>query len=285
MEKDMAKKRAPKNESTPRRALWSGVLSFGLVAIPVRMVTALRDREGLAMHLLHGKDGGRIQNEHFCAIEGKKVPWDEIVHGYELAKDRYAVVTDEELTQLRPKSTQEIAIEQFVSAHEIDPVLYDRAYYLEPDAKGRRAYALLLDTLLEEGKVGVARVVLRTREHLAALMPRERALVLLLLHFAEDVLPLANVDPARGADGVKPAEKKAARMLVDAMTEPFDARDYKDTYAAELRKLLAAREKGAPPPRPVAPPAATNVIDLASMLEKSLASTRSKGRPARRAAR
>jgi DNA end-binding protein Ku len=256
------------------RAIWNGVISFGLVSIPVRLVPAVREREALAMHLLHAKDRGRIQNRHVCEVDGKEVPWDQIVHGYEYEKGRYAVVTDEELAKLRPESTQAIEILEFVAAAEIGPMLFDKPYYLEPEKRGLHAYVLLREALVESGKVGIAKVVLRTREHLAALEPSGDALVLGLMHFAEEIVEAPHFDVPAG-QAAKPAEKKAALMLVNAMTKPFDLHEHHDTYRNELRKLLEKRAHGAPLPKSKTPKA-TNVIDLATVLERSLAAQRGK---------
>jgi DNA end-binding protein Ku len=262
------------------RAIWNGVVSFGLVTIPVRLVPAVRERENLAMHLLHGKDHGRIHNKHVCEVDGKEVPWAELVHGYEYEKGRYAVITDEELAKLRPESTQSVEILEFVDAAEIDPMLFDKAYYLEPEKRGLHAYALLREALAESGKVGIAKVVLRTREHLAALEPSGRALVLGLMHFAEEIIEAPHVD-VPGGQGAKPTEKKAALMLINAMTKRFDLREHRDTYRDELRKLLDKRAQGAPLPKSKTPKP-TNVIDLAAVLERSLAAERGKNAVAKK---
>ncbi len=267
---------ATRAEAPTRRSIWNGAISFGLVTIPVRLVTAARDTEGLALHLLHEKDRGRIRNRRVCEAEDREVPWNEIVHGFEYERGQYAVVTDEELAALRPESTQTIEIVQFADATEVDPMLYDKPYYLAPERRGKRAYALLRETLVESGRLGIARVVIRTREHVAVLKPSGDALVLVLLRYAEQLLDARGLDlPPRSEHG-SPAERRSAQMLLDAMTQPFDIAAYHDTRHAELEKLLAKRARGEKVPAAPAKAAPTNVVDLASVLERSLAAAKGK---------
>ncbi len=253
--------------------MWTGVLGFGLVSIPVRLMPASRESDGLALHLLHAEDHGRIRNKHVCELDGAEVPWSDIVRGYEYERGSYAVVTDEELAKLRPESTQTIDIVQFSEASEVDPLLYDRPYYVAPEKRGQRAYGLLREALESSGKVGIARIVLRTREHLAALQPHGDALVLVLLRYSDELLDARGLDlPARN-ERASEAERRTARMLLDEMTEPFDVRTFHDTHHEQLEKLLADRARGKKVP--VAKPRpATNVVDLAAILERSLSAAK-----------
>jgi DNA end-binding protein Ku len=241
----------------------------------VRLVEASRSSDGLALHLLHAKDHGRIRNKRVCEVDGAEVPWPEIVRGYEYEPGRYAVVTDEELVALRPERTQTIEIVQFADAAEVDPMLYDRPYYVAPEKRSKHAYALLRSTLEASGKVGVARLVLRTREHLAALKPHGDALVLVLLRFGDELLDTRGIDlPARD-ERMSEAERRVARTLLDEMTEPFDQRAFRDTYQEQLERLLEKRAQGERLPA-AKPRAATNVVDLADVLQRSLATARQK---------
>jgi DNA end-binding protein Ku len=258
------------------RAIWDGVVSFGLVTIPVKLFPAVREREGLAMHLLHAKDMGRVRNNHVCEVDGREVPWSEVVHGYEYERGKYAVVSDEELKALRPASTQTIDIVEFVDAAQIDPVLFDKPYYLAPEKKSRRPYALLRDALEDSGKVGIAKIVLRTKEHLAALKATGDALVIELMRFAEEIVDAGTLDLPSKREPGRAEEKKAALMLIDAMTAPFDAREFKDSFGDELRRLLKARASGQPLPKASAPRPA-NVVDLVSVLKQSLQAKKNNG--------
>jgi DNA end-binding protein Ku len=258
------------------RAIWDGVVSFGLVTIPVKVFPAVREREGLAMHLLHGKDMGRVRNNHVCEVDGREVPWSEVIHGYEYERGKYAVVSDEELKALRPASTQTIDIVQFVDGAQIDPIFFDKPYYLAPEKKSRRPYALLRDALEESGKVGIAKMVLRTKEHLAAIKASGDALVVELMRFAEEIVDVGTLDLPSATERGRPQEKKAALLLIDAMTTRFDISEFEDSFGGELRKLLKARANGQPLPKTAAPRPA-NVVDLVSVLKQSLAAKKKNG--------
>ncbi len=206
------------------------------------------------------RDASRTSASARCAA--KRFSWNQIVRGYEHEKGQYVTIDDQELATLRPEATQAVEIQAFVNRDEIDPMLFDAPYYLQPEARGRRAYALLRDALVKTGKVGIAQVVLRTRAHLAALTPVGDALVVELLHYPHEVIPAKEVELPSGATKSKAAEMKAAEMLIDAMARPFDASEYKDDYEQKLRAALDARAKGHAVQRtkPKAPNA-TNVVD------------------------
>jgi DNA end-binding protein Ku len=254
--------------------MWTGILGFGLVSIPVRLMPASRESDGLPLHLLHADDHGRIRNKHVCELDGAEVSWSSIVRGYEYERGRYAIVTDEELAKLRPESTQTVDIVQFADASEVDPMLYDRPYYVAPERRGKHAYALLRSTLESSGKVGIARVVLRTREHLAVLEPHGDALVLVLLRYADELLGEQGIAFPQREERASEAERRIARTLLDQMTEPFDIRAFHDTHHEQLEKLLAQRARGKKVPVAKARPA-TNVVDLAGVLERSLSAAKS----------
>jgi DNA end-binding protein Ku len=254
-------------------AIWTGSISFGLVTIPVKLFPAVRADEDVHFHFLHAKDHGRLKNVRRCEVCGKEIPWSETVRGYEYEKGKYVVVDDDELKTMRPEATQSVEIQAFVGRDEIDPMLFDTPYYLEPDKRGRRAYALLRDALAKTGKVGVAQVILRTRAHLAVLSPHGSALIVELLHYPHEIVPAKEIDlpPAREKAGT--AEMKSAEMLIAAMVQPFDASAYKDDYEEKLAAMLDARARGKVKKQtePKAPKA-TNVVDLAEVLRRSLAS-------------
>jgi DNA end-binding protein Ku len=276
------------------RAIWTGSVSFGLVSIPVRLLPAVRADEDVHFHYLHAKDGGRLHNVRRCEICGKDVPWDQTQRGFEWEKGRFVTLEDEERKALLPEASQTVEIQSFVARDEIDPKLFDTPYYLEPDKRGAHAYALLRDALEAADKVGIAQVVLRTRAHLAAVVPDGRGLVLELLHYAHEILPATRPTAQKARDAkARGAELKTARMLIDAMVRPFDPEEYRDDYEARLRQLLQAKARGKAPPTPShQAPRATNVVDLADVLQRSLERQRtvkkaSRGRAtsSRRAAR
>src|ERR1700736_3467372 len=195
-------------------AIWTGSINFGLVTIPVKLYTAVRGNE-LHFNFLHGKDKGRINNIRVCSVCGKKVDWNDLVRGYEYEKGEYVLLTDEDFKSVNPEATQSVDIVEFVDQKEIDPMFYDTPYYLEPEKKGRHAYALLREALAKSGKVGIARVVIRTREHLAALRPQGEALVLEIMHYADEIVSPESFDLPAKREKTPPTEVKAAMMLLD----------------------------------------------------------------------
>jgi len=259
-------------------AIWSGSINFGLVSIPVKLFTAVRSgKNDIAFNFLHKKDKGRIKNERVCSVDGKTVPWDEIVRGYEYEKGQYVILTDEDIKKASVEATQSVDIVQFVDAKEINPMLYDTPYYLEPDKKGRHAYALLREALKKSGKVGVAQVVIRTREHLAALRPLGDALVLETLHYADELMPYDQFELPPAKEKTPPTEMKAAMMLIDTMSEKFDLESFHDTYKEKLLTMIQARAKGKPLPKIKGKaPQPTNVVNIMDVLQRSLSERRGK---------
>lgn len=259
-------------------AIWSGSINFGLVSIPVKLFTAVRSgKNDIAFNFLHKKDKGRIKNERVCSVDGKNVPWDEIVRGYEYEKGQYVILTDEDIKKASVEATQSVDIVQFVDAKEINPMLYDTPYYLEPDKKGRHAYALLREALKKSGKVGVAQVVIRTREHLAALRPLGDALVLETLHYADELMPYDQFELPPAKEKTPPTEMKAAMMLIDTMSEKFDPESFHDTYKEKLLTMIQARAKGKPLPKIKGKaPQPTNVVNIMDVLQRSLSERRGK---------
>lgn len=258
-------------------AIWTGSINFGLVTIPVKLQTAIRTND-LRFNFLHKTDEGRINNVRRCSLDGEEVPYTEIVRGYEYEKGQYVILTDEDFDRVNPEATQSVDIVQFVELSEINPMFYDKPYYLEPDKRGRHAYALLREALKAENKVGIAKVVIRSREHLAALKPNGDALVLELMHFADEIVDQASLElPA----GEKPLENemKVAKMLIETMSEPFDAEKFKDTYREEVLAMIDARVAGKEIPKAKSKPAVhDNVVNLMDVLQRSLdESKRSRG--------
>jgi len=253
-------------------AIWSGAINFGLVTIPVKLFTAVRGRSrDLSFNFIHAKDGGRIRYRTFCEKEDREVPRGEIVRGYEYEKGEYVTFTDDELKRLDAENTQSVEIMQFCDLDEIDPMFFDVPYYLEPEKKGRHAYALLRDALRDAKKVGIAKVVLRNREHLAALRPHGDALVLDLMHYNDELVAQSEFEfPPLKAE-VPAGEMKVAKMLIDTMTAEFDPAKFEDTYRERLLQLVEARARGKHVPSAKAKaPAATNVVNLMDVLQRSI---------------
>jgi DNA end-binding protein Ku len=265
-------------------AIWSGAINFGLVTIPVKLQTAIRTND-LRFNFLHKKDEGRINNVRRCSLDGEELSYDDIVRGYEYEKGRYVILSDDDLKSVNPEATQSVDIVQFVDLTEINPMYFDKPYYLEPEKRGRHAYALLREALKTSGKVGIAKVVIRSREHLAALKPNGDALVLELMHFADEIVDQASLDfPA--TEKPHENEMKVAQLLIDTMTEPFDATKFRDEYRDEVLAMIEARAAGKQTEAaPVKAPRHDNVVNLMDVLQKSLEASKKKDRatPARSA--
>jgi DNA end-binding protein Ku len=252
-------------------AIWTGAISFGLVTIPVKLFTAVRSSD-LRFNFLHKADEGRIYNERHCSVCDEKVEYADLVRGYEYEKGRYVIVTDEDLKRVNVEATQSVEIMEFVELEQINPMFFDTPYYLEPEKKGRHAYALLRESLIASGKVGIARVVIRSREHLAALKPNGEALILELMHYADELVAQADFDFPSLKENVAPAELKMAKMLIDTMTaEKFEPEQFHDKYREDVLAMIEARAAGKEVPAgEPARPAASNVVNLMDVLQRSL---------------
>lgn len=250
-------------------AIWSGAINFGLVTIPVKLFTAVKTDE-LSFNMLHAKDEGRIKYERVCSIDGKQVPWDEIVKGYEYEKGQYVILTDEDFAKVNPEATQSVDILEFVELDKINPMFFDKPYYLEPTKQGRHAYALLRDALSKTNRVAIARVVIRTKEYIAAVKPIDDALVLELMHWASEIV---NVGTLEIPDSEKLPEKEMemARMLIDTMSvEAFEPEKFTNKYHDELLQMIDARAAGKELPEPKKAPTRSKVVNLMDVLAKSL---------------
>ncbi len=252
-------------------AIWSGAINFGLVTIPVKLFTAVRTND-LRFNFLHKKDEGRIYNERHCTVCGEKVEYADLVRGYEYEKGRYVTVTDEDLKAVRPEATQSVQIVEFVELDQINPMYFDTPYYLEPEKKGRHAYALLRDALIESKKVAIARVVIRSREHIAAVKPNGEALVLELMHFEDELVDQSGFDFPALSEKVAEGERKIAKMLIDTMSaEEFKPEEFHDKYKEDVLAMIEARANGEEIEAPeIHKPQATNVVNLMDVLQRSL---------------
>jgi DNA end-binding protein Ku len=263
-------------------AIWSGSINFGLVTIPVKLFTAVKT-DDLSFNMLHAKDEGRIKYERICSVDGKPVPWDEIVKGYEYEKGQYVVLTDEDFKKVNPEATQSVDILEFVEIEKINPMFFDKPYYLEPTKQGRHAYALLREALTQSNRVAIARVVIRTKEYIAAVKPIDHALVLELMHWAGEIVETSTLDlPDRSK--LPEAEMKMAKMLIDTMTvDEFEADKFTNKYHDELMAMIEARAAGKELPKAKKAPARAKVVNLMDVLAQSLEQSkkqRSNGRSA-----
>jgi len=252
-------------------AIWSGAINFGLVTIPVKLFTAVRTND-LRFNFLHKKDDGRIYNERHCTVCGEKVEYSDLVRGYEYEKGRYVTVTDDDLKAVRPEATQSVQIVEFVELDQINPMYFDTPYYLEPEKKGRHAYALLRDALIESKKVAIARVVIRSREHIAAVKPNGEALVLELMHFEDELVDQSGFDFPALSEKVAEGERKIAKMLIDTMSaEEFKPEEFHDKYKEDVLAMIESRANGEEIEAPeIRKPQATNVVNLMDVLQRSL---------------
>ena len=260
------------------RPIWKGSISFGLVTIPVGLYGAIERSAQLSFRQLHDKDTSPIDYKRFCEAEDVEVPWAEIVKGYEYEKGRYVVVTDEDFAKARVPATETFEIRDFVPAGSVGPLYFDHPYYVAPAGKGgTKAYALLRDALKRSGRVGIGTLVLRQREHLAALHPLDDALVLSMLRYAHEIRPSTTLDlPGEGA-GYQKREMDLGLQLVESLAADWNPEQYRDTYTEVLRDVIEKRVEGKEVT--VAPEAKrpARVVNLVKALEDSLRS------PARKA--
>lgn len=250
-------------------AIWSGAINFGLVTIPVKLFTAVRTDE-LSFNMLHAKDEGRIKYERVCSVDGKPVPWDEIVKGYEYEKGEYVILTDDDFKKVNPEATQSVDILEFVELSQINPMFFDKPYYLEPTKQGKHAYALLRTALADANKVAIARVVIRTKEYIAAVKPNGEALVLELMHWANEIVEPSTLE-LPGNEKLPEAEMKMAKMLIDTMSvEAFEPEKFTNRYHDELLAMIDARAQGKELPKAKKAPARAKVVNLMDVLAQSL---------------
>ncbi len=250
-------------------AIWSGSINFGLVTIPVKLFTAVKT-DDLSFNMLHAKDEGRIKYERICSVDGKPVPWDEIVKGYEYEKGEYVVLTDEDFAAVNPEATQSVDIVEFVELDKINPMFFDKPYYLEPTKQGRHAYALLREALSNTNRVAIARVVIRTKEYIAAVKPSEDALVLELMHWANEIVSAETLD-IPGTEKLPEKEMKMARMLIDTMSvDEFEPQKFTNNYHDQLLTMIDARAAGKELPKAKKAPVRAKVVNLMDVLAQSL---------------
>ncbi len=257
------------------RAIWSGAISFGLVNVPVKLYGATSPRT-VRFHQLSSRTGARIRQKRVDPSTGEEVPYEEIVKGYEITPDRYVMIAPEELEALDPKATKTIDIEEFVDLADIDPIYYDHSYYIAPAAGGAKAYRLLLDAMRESGKVGIGRVVLRSKQQLCALRPTADVLTLTTMLFGDEVLAPDQLDELGDVAEAESTERELtmARQLIDSLSAEFEPSRFRDEYRERVLELIERKASGeeiAVQPEAEEPAVAP---DLMAALEASLAAVR-----------
>jgi DNA end-binding protein Ku len=266
------------------RSIWTGAISFGLVNVPVKLYSAV-SRKTVRFHQLHDADGVRIQQKRVCPADGEEVSYEHIVKGYEIAPDRYVVVSPDELDALDPVKTKTIDIEDFVDLAEIDPLYYDHPYYLAPGTGAAKSYSLLLDAMREASKVAIARVVIRQKEQLCAIRATDRVLTMSTMLFGDEVVPPDALDELQDAQSeASERELTMAQQLIGSLTSEFDPSKYHDDYRERVLELIERKAQGeeiAVRPEPEEP---ARVPDLMAALEASIAAVQERGQGRRREA-
>jgi len=260
------------------RSIWSGAVSFGLVNVPVKAYSASRDHE-VHFHQLQKGSGARIHYKKVSEKSGREVKADDIVMGYEISKGNYVTVDPDEIETLRPRSTKTIDVSDFVPLDDIDPVYFEKTYWLAPDGEAaERAYRLLTEAMERDGRVGIGTVVMRRKQYLACIRTLDGALAMSTMRFADEVIDKSDIDaiPDRRTK-VDKKELALAQQVIDALAGDFEPGKYKDTYTDELRDIIKRRSQGKDVAVEAAPERSENVVDLMAALEASVESTK-KGR-------
>jgi DNA end-binding protein Ku len=253
------------------RAMWKGAISFGLVTIPVSVYPATEEKT-LRFNQLHDEDGGRVRMKRVCSIDGEEVGYEHIVKGYEYEKDRYVILTDEDFEAIPVESSRAIDIQQFVELEEIDPMVYKKSYYLVPEETGAKAYALLREALNRSGKVGIAKVSFRDKEHLAALRFRDEAFVLETMYWPDEIRE-ADFGGVDVSANIRPNELEMAQTLIENLTADWDPTAFKDDYREALLRIVEAKINGEEIEIVEAEPTA-KVVDLMEALKASVAAAK-----------
>jgi DNA end-binding protein Ku len=260
------------------RSIWRGAISFGLVNVPVKLYSAV-SKKTVRFNQLHDADHARIQQKRVCSKDGEEIPYENIVKGYEIAPDRYVVITPDELEALDPAKTRSIDIEDFVEVDQIDPLYYEHPYYLVPDTGAAKAYRLLLDALRDTNKVAIARVVLRSKEYLVAIRPAGDVLTMETMLFADELISADGLDELPETD-VQATERELsmARQLIEAQASEFDPSKYRDEYRERVLDLIERKAAGEDIAVQPMAEQEQEVPDLMAALEQSLAAAKQDGR-------
>lgn len=278
------------------RSIWKGSINFGLVNIPVSLTSA-EIRPDVQLHLVDSTNHARVRYERVNADTGEEVPWDRMVRGYEYEDGKFILISDEELEAMRPTLTKTIEITEFVALDDIDPMLFDKPYYLEPERTGRKAYVLLREALTQSGKAGISRVVIRTREYLSAMFPRGEVIILMLLRFPQEVRSTAELKlPASDDKATRPSKREVdlALRLIGEMEEKWNPKDFHDEYREALMNFIEKKVAGGDTVEDVKEGeddedgSGGKVLNLADYLERSFKEApakKTKSAPAKKATR
>jgi DNA end-binding protein Ku len=261
------------------RAIWSGAISFGLVNIPVKLFSAV-SKKTVRFHQIDAESGVRVRQKR-VGPDGEEIAYEQIVKGYEIGPERYVTISPEELEALEPQKTRTIDIEDFVDQDEIDPIYYDHPYYLAPDTGAAKAYQLLVDAMEDAGKVAIARVVIRSKENLVAIRPRDGVLAMETMLFADEVVPTDSLDEMTTDTTVKTSDRELtmARQLIDSLSSDFEPEKYHDQYRERVLDLIERKAQGETIviEEPTAEP--EQVPDLMAALEASIAGAKGQSKP------
>jgi DNA end-binding protein Ku len=252
--------------------MWKGAIQFGLVTIPVKLYVATESRAGISFNMLHETDSSRIQMKIWCPEDEKIIGRDETVKGYEYAPDKYVVIDDEDLEKLPLKTVRSIEIEQFVPADEAQAQtrFVKQAYYIEPDKVGRKAFQLLKEVLQDKGLTAICKFVIRDREALAAMNPFESTMLLSTLYWPDEIRNINELDLPKEEPEIKPAEKRMAEQLIEAMTGEFDPEQYHDEYREALMSVIESKVEGRETVAAPEQPESTKLVDLMAALQASV---------------
>lgn len=266
------------------RAIWKGAISFGLVSIPVSIFPAIR-REELKFRLLRSPDLSPVNYKRVAENDGKEVPWDKVVKGYEYEKGKFVIIKEDDFKRVDVEATQTVDIMNFVSLDQVDPLLFYKPYHMEVVKGGDKAYVLLRDSLKKTGKIAIAKVVIKTRQHLAAVKPQGDYLMLELMHFPDELTDSSEFKKPADKSLAKP-EMAMALKLIESMTSDWKPEEYKDEYREALEEMIEDKlEHGdAKPTHTAKKKQPTNVIDLVSVLQESIQKAGGKSKPAAKTA-
>lgn len=265
-------------------AIWKGTISFGLVSIPISLFPATR-REELKFRLLRDSDLSPVNYKRVAEADGKEVPWESIVKGYEYEKGKYVVLRSDDFARVDVEATQTVEIMQFVQLSDVDPLLFYKPYYMEVRKGGDKAYGLLRQALADSGKIAIAKVVIKTRQHLAAIKPQQRGLMLELMHFPDELLDASDFKSPAATPPGKP-EMAMATKLIESMSGAWHPDMFKDDYREKLEKVVQEkiRKGGKASPTPKKRQKPGNMIDLVSMLQQSIQDAQRKAKPGKKVA-
>ena len=254
------------------RAIWKGAVSFGLVSVPVKLYAATESKD-VSFRQVHAKDGGRIKYQRICSIDGDEVEYADIAKGYETEDGEMVILSDEDLAELPTTSSREISVEKFVPSEQIDPMLFEKSYYLEPEKSGAKPYALLREALEAADRMALVTVALRNRTSLAVLRVRDDVIVLQTMMWPDEIRTpdFSTVS----TDEAKPAEVKMAKMLVETLADDFDPTEFEDDYRGAVEEMVKAKIEGGEVKRtPAAKKSSGEVVDLLAALQRSVDAAR-----------